>query len=190
MMRNRSLSCTPGSFVHRSDSEPMKHQLSLVKATSADSAYPTPTAAAASQFPSRILDSSTPLTKPHPLLHGSDASHPPSGTNVTTPHAKKPRLSKARALYDPNINDDDKANISLVELEEEGEGEEELDDLNIQGALTDELKILQDRNRNLQQQLEGAERRAGHLARSKAELEAQVQEISQVRGGGGEEEVG
>lgn len=177
MMRNRSMSYTPStSHVHRLDSEPAKHQLSFVKATSADSAYP--------QFPS-ILESpptSTPLSaKPHPVVRGDDdAQHPSSGTNTSTPHAKKPRLSKARALYDPNSNDDEKAN-SLAELEE---GVEDLDELNIQGALTDELKILQDRNRNLQQQLEGAERRAGHLARSKGELEAQVQEMSQVRGGG------
>jgi hypothetical protein len=176
MMRNRSLSCTPSSYVHRSDSEPAKHQLSFVKTNSADSEHPTPTTAA--QYSSPVLKS-TPTTVPLSAKSRPDTHHPSSAASVTTPHAKKPRLSKVRTLYDVNSNDDEKANISLIEEEEE---EEELDEFNIQGALTDELKILQDRNRNLQQQLEGVEKRAGHLTRSKGELEAQVQEISQVRG--------
>lgn len=58
--------------------------------------------------------------------------------------------------------------------------EGELDELKIQGALTDELKILQDRNRVLQQQLEDMERRVVHLTQAKGTLEAQVEEITQV----------
>lgn len=188
MTRNRSLSCTPSTFARRSTSEPAaKHQLSFVKSGSADSAH---------QFPA-IAETSPPRElSQDPLPQENGISPTTSSTSVSTPHAKKPRLSKTPAL---NINDDDKANgengpmsqlyDSLSALEAEGEGEEEggeeggLDSYNIQGALTDELKILQDKNRSLQQQLEGAEKRVGHLMRSRGELEAQVQEITQVRDG-------
>ena len=60
------------------------------------------------------------------------------------------------------------------------DGEGGFDELNIQGALTDELKVLQDRNRVLQQQLEEMERRVVHLMHAKGILEAQVAEITQV----------
>ena len=61
------------------------------------------------------------------------------------------------------MNGDDRGNlVALPSLREEGEGcedvesegSDDLDELNIEGALTDELKILQDRSDGLHQQIE------------------------------------
>ena len=63
----------------------------------------------------------------------------------------------------PEMNSDNGDNLppSLPSLREEGEGCEDVEseggdfnELNIEGALTDELKILQDRNDGLHQQIE------------------------------------
>ena len=70
----------------------------------------------------------------------------------------------------------------LPALREEGEGcedvetgaDDDLNELNIEGALTDELKILQDRNDGLHQQIEVRKRGRGG------------REYGRERGGGGE----
>ena len=102
---------------------------------------------------------------------------------------KKPRLSKSPAVFTLGSDDEKIESIALNgepqvlddSLNEGEEPEAELDELNIQGALTDELKILQDRNRSLQQQLEDMERRVVHLTQAKGTLEAQLRELTQVR---------
>ena len=96
----------------------------------------------------------------------------------------------------------------LPALREEGEGCEDVEsganddfnELNIEGALTDELKILQDRNDGLHQQMEvrvrerererersskfilnqDLEVQLSHLSQEKTTLETQLQEITQV----------
>ena len=110
-------------------------------------------------------------------------------TSIVTPYAKKPRLSKSPAVFTLGSDDEKIESIALNgepqvlddSLNEGEEPEAELDELNIQGALTEELKILQDRNRSLQQQLEDMERRVVHLTQAKGTLEAQLRELTQVR---------
>ena len=183
------MSCTPTSHIHRADSDPIKHQLSFVgKAASIESPLSHPSSPlfpTISEAPERQKDSH--------LLSGN-------GNGNSTPHAKKPRLSQIQTLCESEAGNDVSEKIDRVPKvngiaeiledslneegigrgEEEEEEEEELDELNVRGALTDELKILQDRNRSLQQQLEDLERRVVHLTQVKGALEAQVEELTQV----------
>ena len=77
--------------------------------------------------------------------------------------------------------EDEEAGVfSEVILEEEEEVE--FDETQIQGALTEELRRLQDQNRSLQQELEELERSVVHLSHAKVSLEAQLEEVMQVSG--------
>ena len=79
-----------------------------------------------------------------------------------------------------DVNEDEKGLGMVADVaSEEGEAEE-LDEVQIQGALTEELKRLQDRNRSLQQELEELEASVVHLSHGKSALEAQLEEVTQV----------
>ncbi len=172
-VRNRSYSCTPSTLIRRADSEPLQHQLSFSGGGSGGGGGAT-----------ELL---SPVPERFPVILESPYSTP-------TPHPKKPRLSRSPAISSSESNgikeegfaENDDSDRSILEdsLDEGGarvtEEGEELDDSNIQDALTDELKILQDKNQDLQHQLEELERRVVHLTHAKKALEAQVEEITQV----------
>ena len=202
-IRRRSMSMTPNSFIRRADSDPLRHQLSLGLKTAESATSPTsatfPTIVESpSQAPaSSEGDQDATAKPPAPSLSQGGVAN----NSSSTPKAKKPRLSKAPALQEMNPGEENPQDfeaggdliangggspllspLSGGSVMEVGGGdlEGDLDGLSIQGALTDELKVLHGRNRGLQQQLEGMERRVVHLTQSKGVLEAQVQEITQV----------
>ena len=143
---------------------------------------------------------------------GTGRNSTPNHIPSSTPLAKKARLSRETALSDSNpekvipngspvskqlfsisreldkdgLRKDDEnkgAGSSVGDLDDE-EMEVALDESRIQGALTEELQRLQDRNRRLEQELEELERRVVQLSHAKGALEAQLEEITQVGGEG------
>ncbi len=144
------------------------------------------------------------------VAKGHNLISTPNRTPGSTPQAKKARLSRDVAFSDseqeplscPHNGVISKSlfSVSSEDLEEcleEGgnsaelgkpvehsaeEAEEalELDECHIHGALTEELKKLQDRNRRMEQELEELERRVVHLSQAKGALEAQLEEVTQV----------
>ena len=101
-----------------------------------------------------------------------------AGTNLATTSSTEGDTTNEMCTAMMNGDDRDQ----LPALREEGEGCEDVEtgagdnfnELNIEGALTDELKILQDRNDGLHQQIEVRERErerrqreAGHLSNSR-----------------------
>jgi len=133
----------------------------------------------------------------------------PNRTPGSTPVAKKARLSRETAFSDSDPvkvlsngspiskplfsvsgeldkdsfredGDKNKGEGPLVNDLDDEEVGVALDENQIQGALTDELQRLQDRNRRLEQELEELERRVVQLSHAKGALEAQLAEITQV----------
>ena len=128
--------------------------------------------------------------------------------NMTSSNLAVTSTEGANETCNEMMNGNDRG--ELPALREEGEGCEDVEtgagddfnELNIEGALTDELKILQDRNDGLHQQIEvregERERERGHpvknlsltqdlevqisrLSQDKVTLETQLQDLTQVK---------
>ncbi len=84
----------------------------------------------------------TPLTKPSTIFETTGASEVSSLIGSTRARTRKVQSKEE------GFTDDVSRITTPVKVTDEGE------ELNIEGALTDELKILQDKNRHLQQQIE------------------------------------
>lgn len=127
----KSISNTPFGM-RRADSDPLNNQQFSLSFSGAISTPTRPTTIV--ETPNRLektRDLSSLATNPRLLaLHEANRVHSLDNGDVLSDGFSTPRMTK-----DVVAND---------------EGEE----LNIEGALTDELKILQDKNRHLQQQIE------------------------------------
>ncbi len=74
----------------------------------------------------------------------------------TRANEEVPSFTQSKGLLHktPNVESEEDLNVDVIKINKPLGVADESDELNIEGALTDELKILQDKNRHLNQQIE------------------------------------